>query len=345
MDSPIKMPTKNILVVGGCGYIGSHMADELARSGYTPIILDNLSKGHREAALNAELIVGDMSDSALLDQIFAKYAITAVMHFASFIEVGESVVKPDIYYQNNVAATLTLLNAMLRANVKHFIFSSTAAVYGEPEYTPIDENHRIAPINPYGRSKWMVEQILKDYAHAYGLRYAVLRYFNAAGADLNGQLAECHEPESHLIPLVLQVASGRRQSITIYGNDYDTFDGTCLRDYIHVTDLCAAHKLALQALYDQPQNLTYNLGTGQGYSVKQVIETAQRVTGQPISVVEGKRRVGDPAVLVADASLAQKELRWQPQHSDLETIITTAWKSAKHVHNASKSPHSLSETD
>jgi UDP-glucose 4-epimerase len=249
------------------------------------------------------------------------------MHFAAFIQVGESVKEPAKYYQNNFAGTLVLLQAMLNAQVKHFIFSSTAAVYGEPQYTPIDENHPIAPINPYGRSKWMVEQVLRDYAASYGLKFAALRYFNAAGADPSGALAERHDPETHLIPLVLQVASGHKQSITIYGDDYPTPDGTCVRDYIHVNDLCDAHLLALQALWNGAENASYNLGTGQGFSVQQVIDTAREVTDCDIAVTKGERREGDPAVLVADATFAMEKLGWQPKYSDLKTIIQHAWQS------------------
>lgn len=312
---------QKILIVGGAGYIGSHMVQCAQRAGYTPIVLDNLSTGHRDAVLDAELIVGDMQDTALLAQIFATHEITAVMHFAAFIQVGESVTDPAKYYQNNVVGTLDLLRAMLKANVKYFVFSSTAAVYGEPRYTPIDETHPLAPVNPYGHSKRMVEQVLQDYAQSYGLKYAVLRYFNAAGADPEGKLAERHDPETHLIPIVLQVASGQRSALCINGNDYPTEDGTCVRDYVHVNDLCDAHLLALQALWKGAGNKTYNLGTGQGYSIQQVVAAARAVTGHEIPVVQGERRAGDPAVLVADARLAMRELEWQPRYVDLETII------------------------
>lgn len=321
--------SRNILVVGGAGYIGSHMVLALQEAGYQAVVLDNLSTGHRDAVLNAELIVGDMADKKLLTELFATYSFSAVMHFASFIEVGESVKLPLKYYQNNVAATLNLLEVMLQSGTRNFIFSSTAAVYGEPQYTPIDESHPTAPINPYGRSKWMVEEILKDLAVSDGLHYAILRYFNAAGADPEGRLGERHEPESHLIPLVLQVAAGKRQNINIYGQDYSTPDGTCVRDYIHVTDLCAAHLAALEQLRDGKPDILCNLGTSQGYSVQQVIEVARQVTGCDIPVVEGQRREGDPAVLVANASYANARLEWQPVHSSLDTIIDNAWEFAQ----------------
>lgn len=320
------MPTnKNILVVGGAGYIGSHMVLALKDADYTPIVLDNLCKGHRDAVIDAELIVGNMGDKKLLSQLFTQYQIDAVMHFGAFIEVGESVQFPAKYYQNNVIETLNLLAAMQEHGIKHFIFSSTAAVYGEPQYVPIDEAHSLAPINPYGCSKFMVEMILKDYAKQNDFAYASLRYFNAAGADPKARVGERHDPESHLIPIVLQVAADKRNNISVYGRDYPTIDGTCIRDYVHVTDLCAAHLLALQALQQGKNNLIYNLGTGKGFTVQQVIDAARRVTGHAIPTIDAKRRAGDPASLVADPSLAIRELGWQPQYSDLETIITHAW--------------------
>jgi len=320
------MPTKSILVVGGAGYIGSHMVDILRQADLMPVIIDNLSTGHQEAALGSELIVGDIADLTLLQQVFAMHDFSAVMHFASFIQVGESVKDPAKYYVNNVAGTLNLLNAMLQANVNKFIFSSTAAVYGEPLYIPIDEEHVIAPINPYGHSKRMVEQILEDYACAYGLQFVSLRYFNAAGADPAGKLAERHEPETHLIPLVLQAAQDKKRPITVFGRDYPTPDGTCVRDYIHVTDLCEAHLLALQALMAGKKSGIYNLGAGQGYSVQQVIDVARRVTQRDITVLEGDRRPGDPAILIANPKRAMQELNWQPKYTDLQAIIAHAWQ-------------------
>lgn len=320
------MPTKSILVVGGAGYIGSHMANTLRQADFTPVIVDNLATGHQDAVLDAELIVGDIADTQLMDQVFASRDFFAVMHFASFIQVGESVKDPAKYYTNNVAGTLNLLNAMLRSKVNKFIFSSTAAVYGEPLYTPIDEQHGVAPINPYGHSKRMIEQMLEDYACAYGLQFVSLRYFNAAGADPAGKLAERHEPETHLIPLVLQAAQDKKRAVTVFGRDYPTPDGTCVRDYIHVTDLCEAHLLALHALMAGKKSGIYNLGTGQGYSVQQVIDVARLVTQHDIKVLEGDRRPGDPAILVANPKRAIQELNWQPKYAALQTIIAHAWQ-------------------
>jgi UDP-glucose 4-epimerase len=328
------MPIKSqqtVLVVGGAGYIGSHMVMCLARAGYRPLVLDNLSTGHRDAITNAELIVGDIHDTDCLSQLFSQYDLAAVMHFAGFIQVNESVRDPARYYHNNVTGTLNLLAAMRQAEVMHFIFSSTAAVYGEPQYTPIDESHPVAPINPYGSSKAMVEQILADFSRSYGLKFAALRYFNASGADALAGLAERHDPETHLIPLILQVAAGERKNITVYGDDYATVDGTCVRDYIHVNDICDAHLQALEALWQGRESCTYNLGTGQGYSVQQVIDVARRVTGCEIQQVIVERRAGDPAVLVADASRVMRELGWQPKHSDINTILENAWQSMREV--------------
>ena len=315
----------HVLVVGGAGYIGSHMVKRLRRAGYAPVVLDNLSQGRRVAVGAAPLVVGELGDSAVLDVIFQAWPIAAVMHFASFIQVGESVAQPGIYYQNNVGNTLALLQAMVRHRVRHFIFSSTAAIFGDPEYVPIDELHPKSPINPYGRSKLMVEQILGDFEAAYGLRSCCLRYFNAAGADPDGELGECHEPETHLIPLVLQAAAGRRSSITVFGRDYDTPDGTCIRDYIHVQDLCDAHLLALEALLAGEGGMRFNLGNGAGYSINEVIEAARRVTGREIAVTDGPRRAGDPARLVANPALARATLGWTPRFADLDTIIAHAW--------------------
>lgn len=314
---------KNILIVGGAGYIGSHMTEFLSRNHYTPVVLDDLSTGHCDAVFDAELIEGSLANATLLDDIFSTRSFDAVMHFASFIQVGESVQLPEKYYQNNVANTLNLLMAMLTHNTRKFIFSSTAAVYGEPQYTPIDENHPIKPVNPYGHSKSMIEQMLADLAHAHDFQFASLRYFNAAGAA--GNCFERHEPETHLIPLILQVARGERDAITINGEDYPTADGTCIRDYIHVTDLCDAHLKALSLLENGVKSCRYNLGTGQGYSIKQVIDAARLVTGHPIPVIKGSRREGDPAILVADATRAMHDLKWIPKYSDLKTIIQSAW--------------------
>lgn len=315
-----------ILVVGGAGYIGSHMVKYLVRAGHAPVVLDDLSAGYREAVVpSANLVQGNIGDAALLDALFARERFDAVMHFASWIQVGESVREPAKYYRNNVANTLTLLDAMVAHRVPHFIFSSTAAIFGEPEYTPIDEAHPTRPINPYGRSKLMVEHILADYDAAYGLKSTCLRYFNAAGADPDGELGERHDPETHLIPLVLQAASGRRESIAVFGNDYDTRDGTCVRDYIHVWDLAEAHLLALERMQSTGKSAAYNLGNGEGYTIQEVIDTARGVTGRDIRVVSAERRAGDPAVLVADATRAHQELGWEPRYAELATIVSHAW--------------------
>lgn len=315
----------NILVVGGAGYIGSHMVKQLSLSGIDVITLDNLSCGYKDAVKYGELIEGDLGDSSLLDKIFSERPIDAVMHFAAFIEVGESVINPAKYYQNNVSNTQVLLDAMIQHDVEHFIFSSTAAIFGEPEYTPIDESHNKEPVNPYGRSKLMVEQILEDYDKAYGLKSTCLRYFNAAGADPDGELGERHNPETHLVPLILQAASGRRENIKIFGQDYPTEDGTCVRDYVHINDLCEAHSLALKRMRDRGESARYNLGNGKGFSVRQVIDATKAVTGKDFTVIEDARRPGDPAVLVADSTRARDELNWQPRFDKLETIIETAW--------------------
>jgi UDP-glucose 4-epimerase len=314
-----------VLVVGGAGYIGSHMVKMLGRQGCSVSTLDDLSSGHRDAVLCGDFVQGSIADEVLLTQLLGQ-GFDAVMHFASFIQVGESVQHPDKYYQNNVVNTLKLLDAMRVHGVNHFIFSSTAATFGEPQYTPIDERHPQQPINPYGHTKLMVEQILADYDNAYGLKSVCLRYFNAAGADPEGQLGERHDPETHLIPLVLQAASGRRPHISVFGRDYDTPDGTCIRDYVHIHDLCQAHWLALQSLLGGAPSQAYNLGNGNGFSVQEVIDSAEQVTGRKIPVVDGSRRTGDPARLVADSRLARKKLDWQPQYSDLATIIEHAWQ-------------------
>ncbi len=316
----------SILVVGGAGYIGSHMAKMLVQSGHEVIILDNLSTGFRDAARYGRLIEGDLADQALLDRIFAEDDIAAVLHFAALSQVGESMREPARYYRNNVANTQNLLDAMLRHGVRRFIFSSTAAIFGDPEAPLIDEQHPQRPINPYGRSKRMVEEMLVDYDSAYSLRSVCLRYFNAAGADPEGELGERHYPESHLIPLVLQAASGRRDRIAIYGNDYSTPDGTCIRDYIHVWDLCSVHLLALEHLLADGESDAFNLGNGTGFSVQEVIDTARQVTGKTIPSLVQKRRPGDPAVLVTDSAKARTTLGWAPRFDTLDTIIAHAWE-------------------
>lgn len=316
----------NILVVGGAGYIGSHMVKHLIRSRANVTVLDDLSSGYRDAVLQgAELAIGSAGDAAMLAALFARQNFDAVMHFASSIQVGESVADPAKYYANNVAATITLLDAMRKAQVRRFIFSSTAAVYGDPAYVPIDEAHPKNPINPYGRSKWMVEQLLEDYDRAYGLKSVCLRYFNAAGADPDGDLGERHMPETHLIPLVLQTASGRREAISVFGTDYDTPDGTCIRDYIHVCDLCEAHALALQYLLSGGDSDRFNLGNGQGFSVREVIDTARQVAGREIAMRVEPRRPGDPARLVADSRRVREVLGWKPERSGLDRIMADAW--------------------
>jgi UDP-glucose 4-epimerase len=319
-----------ILVVGGAGYIGSHMVKMLAKDGHEVIVLDNLSTGFRSAVKYGQLVIGDLRDVGLLEQLFNEHKFDGVMHFAANSLVGESIDNPAKYYRNNVNNTLNLLDVMVRHDVKHFIFSSTAATFGEPEYTPIDENHPQKPINPYGFSKQMIEQILKDYAVAYKLNSVCLRYFNACGADPEGEIGELHDPETHLIPLILQVASGKRDSITVFGRDYPTKDGTCIRDYIHVNDLCLAHALALQ--YIRAGNgkgfLAFNLGNGQGFSVQQVIDSVKAIVdqgGNTLKVHYGQRRLGDPAVLVADSTLAKQKLGWKPQFSELNEIVKHAY--------------------
>jgi len=320
------MKNSKILVVGGAGYIGSHMVKDLLDTGYHVVTLDDLSTGHRELVLGGEFIEGGLGDAVLLDKLFSTHKISAVMHFAAFSLVGESVEKPLKYYRNNMAATAELLDSMIRHNVKRFIFSSTAAVYGEPVDLPITESHPCNPTNPYGASKIAVERMLKDCDSAYGLKYISLRYFNAAGADKSGTIGERHRNETHLIPLVLEVAAGRRENIKIFGANYPTSDGTCIRDYIHVNDLTGAHLLALNSLLSGGDSAVYNLGNNRGYSVREVIELARKVTGKPIPAIEADKRPGDPAVLIASSDKIKKNLGWKPEYEDLETIIQTAWK-------------------
>jgi len=313
-----------ILVVGGAGYIGSHMVKRLLEENYAVVVLDNLSTGHRRLVTGGELVVGQLGDEKLLDRVFRDHPIAAVMHFAASSLVGESVQWPLKYYQNNIAETVSLLEAMIRHKVVRFIFSSTAAVYGEPEEIPITEAHPCKPTNPYGVTKRCVERLLSDCDTAHGMKSICLRYFNASGADASGCIGELHDPESHLIPLVLKSALTRKP-IKIFGTDYATPDGTCLRDYVHVTDLANAHLLAMNALLNGSPSAVYNLGNSVGYSVRQVIELATQVTGKDIPVIETDRRSGDPAVLVADANKIKKSLGWQPKYEALETIIETAW--------------------
>jgi UDP-glucose 4-epimerase len=314
-----------ILVVGGAGYIGSHMVKALLEAGFEVLVLDNLSTGYRELLTGGTFVQGSLGDSGLLDSLFQENPVDAVMHFAAFSLVGESVQTPLKYYRNNIAETVSLIESMVRHGVGRFIFSSTAAVYGEPVKSPISEDHPRQPTNPYGTSKLCVERILEDCDRAHGLKSVSLRYFNAAGADASGAIGEMHDPETHLIPLVLKSALSQAP-INIFGTDYPTPDGTCIRDYVHVTDLAQAHLLALRALLDGSGSSTYNLGNSIGYSVRQVIDLARKVTGRTIETVEEQRRAGDPATLVADSGKIKGALNWTPMYEDLENIIATAWK-------------------
>lgn len=313
-----------ILIAGGAGYIGSHVNKVLNARGYDTLVLDNLSTGHREFVQWGQFIEGDLADCELLERIFTEYPIDAVMHFSAFAYVGESVEKPMKYYNNNVVNTLHLLDAMVRHDVSNFIFSSTCATYGEVDEMPIVETMSQRPINPYGRTKLMVERILADYHQAYGLNYCALRYFNAAGADPEVCVGEWHEPETHLIPLVLDAAGGQRQSISVFGTDYPTKDGSCVRDYIHVFDLADAHIRALEYIRKNNVSEYFNLGNGKGYSVQEIIKNAEAVAGRRISVKKSARRAGDPAVLIGSAAKAERLLGWKP-HYDLQDILRTAW--------------------
>lgn len=315
----------NVLVCGGAGYIGSHVSRLLGERGHKAIILDNLSKGHREALGAAEFILGDIGDRGLLDLVFTTRKIDAVMHFCAFIEVGESVVDPARYYRNNVSNTLVLLDAMRAHGVDKIIFSSTAAVYGIPREVPISEDSLRSPINPYGQSKLMIENVLDDFDQAYGLRSVRFRYFNAAGAHESGDIGENHSPESHLIPLVLDAAMGVRKEIKVFGTDYPTPDGTAVRDYIHVNDLADAHVRGVEYLASGGKTRAMNLGTGTGNSVRQVIDVVRKVTGREFPVVETERRAGDPPSLVAKSDQAREVLSWTPAR-DLETMVATAWQ-------------------
>ncbi len=318
---------KNVLVVGGAGYIGSHTVKMLKDSGYNVIIYDNLSKGHKEVAeiLDVKLIIGDLGDRAKLKEVFETEKIDIVMHFAAFIEVGESVIDPGKYYENNVGKVINLLNQMVESNIKNFVFSSTAATFGEPIHSKIDENHPQNPINPYGHSKKMVEIMLKDFDKAYGLKSVILRYFNACGSDKDGLIGESHSPETHLIPVILETANGKRESIKIFGTDYETKDGTCIRDYIHVYDLAKAHIMAMEKMFENNVSLEYNLGNGTGFSVREIIDTVKNVTKREFSVVETERRPGDPALLIADPTKLMTDLNWTSSY-DLNDIIESAWK-------------------
>ena len=314
-----------VLVTGGAGYIGSVVVGQLVEAGHEVVVFDNLSRGHRQAVpAGAELVVGEIADRGLLDRIFRSSPVDAVMHFAALIEAGESMKAPEQFFRNNALNTLTVLEAMLAAGTKRFVFSSTAALFGNPDRTPIEEDDTVRPTNAYGESKLLVERMLAWFHQIHGFRYASLRYFNAAGA-VSPEYGEAHQPETHLIPRVLNVALGRLEHVNIFGTDYPTPDGTCVRDYIHVADLAAAHLLALQAL-DKSSPLIFNLGNGQGFSVREVVQVARKVTGHPIPVVESPRRPGDPAVLIASSEKIRRELGWQPMVPDIETIVASAWQ-------------------
>ncbi|MBN2711475.1 MAG: UDP-glucose 4-epimerase GalE [Planctomycetes bacterium] len=315
----------NVLVAGGAGYVGSHAVAALQESGHTPIVLDTLELGHREACRDAELVVGDTADYDLVTHVLKEFEIDTVMHFAAYSRVGESMEEPLKYYINNVVGTLKLIQAMMDTGVKRFIFSSTAATYGEPEKMPIEESITKCPINVYGHSKLEVEEACQWLSKTSDFKYVAFRYFNACGAHKSGEVGEDHEVETHLIPLILQVPMGKREAISIFGTDYDTPDGTCIRDYIHVSDLADAHVRGIDYLVKGGESGAMNLGTGSGYSVRQIIDAARKVTGQEIKAVEAPRRAGDPSELVARADKANNALGWKPVQSDLETIIGSAW--------------------
>ncbi len=314
-----------VLVTGGAGYIGSHTVMLLGEEGHEVLVLDNLSNGHKEAVLYGKLTVEDVGNKERVKEILKTFKPDAVIHFAAFIEVGESVKNPASFYENNTTNALRLLEAMVETGVNNFILSSTAAVYGNPEKVPIPEEHPTEPINPYGKSKLFIEKALEDFNRAYGLNYISLRYFNAAGADTEGRIGENHNPETHLIPLILKAAKGERDSIKIFGTDYPTPDGTCIRDFIHVNDLAEAHLLSLLYLIESKKSGVFNCGYGKGFSVKEVVERSKKVTGKDFKVEEAGRRPGDPAILVADPSKLKKELNWKPKYDDLDFIIETAW--------------------
>lgn len=327
----------SILICGGAGYIGSHAVKMLIDAGKEVVVLDNLQTGHREAIpKNIRLYIGDLRDKKFLENLFHNENITGIIHFAADSLVGESMENPAKYFENNVMGTLNLLNVMREFNIKNIVFSSTAATYGEAKHSPIVETDETIPTNPYGESKLMVEKLLKWYDYAYGIKYTVLRYFNVAGAYITGEIGEAHKKETHLIPIILQVALGKREMISIYGDDYPTEDGTCIRDYIHVMDLVDAHLLALDRLENSGESRTYNLGNGKGFSVKEVIEVARKITKKEIPAIITNRRVGDPAKLVASSEKAMKELNWKPKYNTLDIIVETAWKWHKNNPNGYK---------
>lgn len=315
-----------ILITGGAGYIGSHTNKLLNRTGYKTVVFDNLSCGHREFVKWGEFFLGDLKDETQIRLCFEKYPIEAVIHFVAFASVGESIANPAKYYRNNIISTINLLDVMRDFNVKYFIFSSTCATYGVPKEIPIAEDHLQCPINPYGKSKLMIEEILRDYDKAYGIKYINLRYFNAAGADIDGEIGERHNPETHLIPLAIYAALGKNDYIKVFGTDYPTQDGTCVRDYVHVTDLADSHIKALQYLQKTDKSDSFNLGNDRGYSVMEVIESVKRVTKKDIKVVEEKRREGDPPILISSSQKAKNILDWKPMFKEIDTLIETAWK-------------------
>lgn len=315
-----------VLVVGGAGYIGSHMLKTLILNGCDAVAYDNLSTGHRDALLYGEFVHADLADLDILRYTLRNERFDGVIHFASSIEVAESITNPRKYYNNNVVNTLSLINEMIDAGVNNLIFSSSAAVYGSPAHVPVKESANVQPLSAYGRTKAMIESVLTDYREAYGFASISLRYFNAAGADFGGELGERHEPETHLIPLVIQAALGLRANVKIFGSDYDTLDGTCVRDYIHVSDLCTAHVLALRSLQDGSKGSVFNLANGIGFSVRQIVDAVSEISGKTISTVEAPRRPGDPSMLVACANKARSQLGWNPLHTELNEIIESAWR-------------------
>lgn len=317
---------KHILLIGGAGFVGSHVNHMLCKAGYNTIVLDNLSRGHRNAVIHGTFIEGNMADTALLDRVFTQYSISAVMHFAALTSIGESVIAPLEYYKNNVANTLCLLEVMHKHRINVFVFSSSAAIFGLPEESKITESHRCLPINPYGQSKLMVETILRDHDQAYGIRSCCLRYFNAAGGDPGEMIKYYIRPETNIIPRVLNSLKYHDAEITINGNDYPTPDGTCVRDYVHIEDIGSAHITAMQRLIEGAPSSCYNLGNGNGFSVREVVAAAEKVTSRRIKIIEGERRPGDPPVLVADAQKAKKELHWEPRYESLESMILHAWQ-------------------
>lgn len=323
MTSHVKAP---VLVTGGAGYVGSHACKALSQAGYLPVVYDSLERGHRWAVQWGPLEVGNLHDRRRLDEVLLKYKPAAALHFAGYAYVGESVEKPGMYYWNNLAGSIALLEALREADVTRLVFSSTCSTFGIPDSVPITEEHPQRPINPYGASKLMVERILADYDKAYGFRSISLRYFNAAGADPDAEIGEVHDPETHLVPLALYAAAGRRPSVTVFGSDYLTADGTCVRDYVHVADLAEAHVLALKYLDAGAATCGLNLGTGKGWSVTEVIKSAMEVTGRPITVITGERRAGDPPALVADPARAMQVLGWMPKYPHINTQIEHAWR-------------------